>query len=106
MPKSIRRPEYGAWAGVAEAIKLDLDHDATTHAADDSTWWHASVSNDELQRIRAQLQQERAPVGSKFQTMVEKALDRPAAVRPQGRPASPPTAARDGYHPSGVISLA
>ncbi|MGJ4803643.1 transposase [Luteimonas sp. SDU82] len=49
-------------------------------------WLHAPLDADETSRIRAYMAQERALGEPRFQAMVEKALNRPAAVRPRGRP--------------------
>ncbi|OOG54110.1 transposase [Rhodanobacter sp. B05] len=98
------RPEQHRWSSVhanlgllkdrlvtPHSIYLELDHDAVVRAAAYRTWLHDGVSDDDPQRIRAHLQQERALGDTKFQTMVEKALGRPVAVRPRGRPISPPS---------------
>jgi putative transposase len=49
-------------------------------------WLHAPLDFDETSRIRAYMAQERALGEPCFQAMVEKALNRPAAVRRRGRP--------------------
>lgn len=104
----VERPENHRWSSVhanlgllkdplvtPHSIYLALDHDAIIRAAAYRTWLHAGVSTDDLQRIRAHLQQERAFGNTKFQNMVQKALGCPVAVRPRGRPASPPIDPQD-----------
>jgi hypothetical protein len=56
------------------ALYLALDQDATTRTEAYRAWLHAGVSDDDLQSIRAHLQQERALGDVKFQNMVQKAL--------------------------------
>jgi hypothetical protein len=46
------------------------------------------LTNDELESIRAHLQQERAFGDIKFQAMVEKTLGRPVHLQNRGRPRS------------------
>lgn len=100
----VERPEEHRWSSVhanlgllkdqlvtPHSIYLELNQDATLRAAAYRTWLRAGVSDGDLQRIREHLQQERALGDTTFQTMVQKALGRSVAVRPRGRPASPPT---------------
>jgi len=49
------------------------------------TWLRQDVSDNDLHQIRQHLQQERALGDVKFQAMIERALGRPAMVRPRGR---------------------
>lgn len=49
-------------------------------------WLHASINDEDVQRIRVHLRQEKALGSPKFQAMVEKILGRSVAARPQGRP--------------------
>ncbi|MBS0211734.1 MAG: transposase [Proteobacteria bacterium] len=49
-------------------------------------WLQEGISEDDLAAIRAHMQQERALGSLRFQSMVEKTLNRPATVRPRGRP--------------------
>jgi len=49
-------------------------------------WLDAPLGPDEAARIRAYMAQEKALGEPRFQAMVEKALNRPVAVRPRGRP--------------------
>ena len=65
---------------------LDLDTDPVQRANIYQTWLQEGVAVDDLDNIRAHLRQERALGDTKFQAMVEKALGRPARVRPGGRP--------------------
>lgn len=105
----VERPEQHRWSSVhanlglledhlvtPHSIYLELDHDATLRTAAYRTWLHEGISDDDLQRIRAHLQQERALGDTTFQIMVQKALGRPVAVTPRGRPASLPAEAQDG----------
>lgn len=93
------RPEAYRWSSVHTNIGLlvddlvtphdtylaiDSDPDVRAHAYRE--WLHQGVNEDDLKRIRRHLQQERALGDTTFQTMVEKALGRPARVRPRGRP--------------------
>ena len=100
----VERPEQYRWSSVhanpgllkdqlvkPHSIYLALDRDAFARAEAYRTWLHAGVSHDDLQRIRAHLQQERVLGDAKFQLMVQKTLGRPVMVRPRGRPASTPS---------------
>ena len=49
-------------------------------------WLHAGINDEDIQRIREHLRQEKALGSPQFQAMVEKTLGRPVAARPQGRP--------------------
>jgi putative transposase len=49
-------------------------------------WLQQGISEDDLQGIRSHLRQERALGHPRFQAMVEKTLNRPASIRPRGRP--------------------
>ena len=105
----VERPEQHRWSSVhanlgllkdplvtPHSIYLELDQDAAVRAAAYRTWLREGVSDEDLQRIRAHLQQERALGDTTFQRMVEKTLGRPVAVRPRGRRVSPPTDGHDG----------
>lgn len=48
-------------------------------------WLLSPLDPEKLARIRAYMAQEEALGDARFQAMVEKALNRPAAVRPRGR---------------------
>ena len=95
-------PEHYRWSSVHANLGLiddplvtphpsflaqDIDPQIRTHAY--RTWLREGVGDDELQHIRAHLQQERALGDIKFQAMVEKALGRPVKLRNRGRPRSP-----------------
>lgn len=51
-------------------------------------WLREGVGDDELENIRARLQQERSLGNTTFQAMAEKALGRPVKLRTRGRPRS------------------
>lgn len=57
-----------------------------SHAAAYRRWLYQPIDVPELQAVRDHLRQERALGDLRFQAMVEKALNRPASVRPPGRP--------------------
>ncbi|MEP7186973.1 MAG: transposase [Rhodanobacter sp.] len=97
----LERPEGHRWSSVhanlgvlkdplvtPHSLYLALDQDATIRAEAYRAWLHAGVSDDDLQRIRVHLQQERALGDAKFQITVQKALGPPVSVRSLGRPAS------------------
>jgi len=67
-------------------LAQDIDPEIRTHAY--RTWLREGVGDDELESIRAHLQQERAFGDIKFQAMVEKTLGRPVQLRNRGRPRS------------------
>ncbi len=67
-------------------LAQDIDPQRHTHAY--RTWLREGVGDDELENIRAHLQQERTLGDTKFQAMVEKALGRPVKLRNRGRPQS------------------
>ncbi len=87
------------WSSVHANLALRIDPVVTPHASflalgrDDATramayrqWLEQGVSEDDLATIRDHLQQERALGDLRFQLMVEKALNRPVACKPIGRP--------------------
>jgi putative transposase len=49
-------------------------------------WLRTGISDDELVSIRKSLAQERSLGDERFQRMIERCLNRPAAYRPPGRP--------------------
>jgi hypothetical protein len=51
-------------------------------------WLHCGIDAAELSAIRSYITQEQALGSPRFQTMVEKALGRPAECRMRGRPQS------------------
>lgn len=65
-------------------LAQDIDPQIRTHAY--RTWLREGVGDDELENIRAHLQQERALGDTTFQAMVQKALGRPVKLRNRGRP--------------------
>jgi len=92
-------PQEHRWSSVHFNLGLRFDSLLTTHecvralGADQISrvaayreWLQADDNANELQSIRAHLIQQRAYGDSRFQSMVERALDRPAALRLPGRP--------------------
>ena len=65
---------------------LALGRDARERSAVYRCLLLQALSDDVLADIRSHMQQERALGSPVFQSMVEKALDRPVDVRPHGRP--------------------
>lgn len=97
----VEQPEHYPWSSVhanvgllrdelitPHATYLAIDADPVVRADAYREWLHQGVNEDELQRIRSHLKQERALGDPSFQAMVEKALGRPARVRFRGRPRS------------------
>jgi len=95
----VERPEHYRWSSVhthlgmaqdplhtPHPVYLALANDRQERALAYRTWLHASLAPDELARIRAHMAQEKALGNPGFQSMVEKALNRTAAIRPRGRP--------------------
>lgn len=95
----VERPEHYRWSSVHTHLAAACDPLLSPHpvylalAADRiargeawRSWLHAPLVPDELARIRAYMSQEKALGDLRFQTMVEKALNRPVAVRARGRP--------------------
>jgi putative transposase len=66
---------------------IGLGQDPASRFAAYREWLHAGGDQDELQSIRAHATQQRAYGDARFQAMVEKTLNRSAALRPSGRPA-------------------
>jgi len=64
------------------ALAIDQDERTTTYRH----WLKQGVCEEDLLTIRTYLAQERALGSARFQAMVERALNRPAGWRPQGRP--------------------
>ncbi|WP_202842379.1 hypothetical protein [Luteimonas saliphila] len=67
-------------------VYLALGADPASRATACRTWLQAPPEAEEVARIRAYMTQEKALGAPRFQAMVEKALDRPAAVRPPEGP--------------------
>ncbi|MCW5569411.1 MAG: transposase, partial [Dokdonella sp.] len=69
------------------ATYMRLGSDPASRASAYREWLRQAMDVEALASIRRHLAQERALGDSRFQAMVEKALNRPAACRPRGRPA-------------------
>lgn len=67
-------------------VYLALDRDPVRRALSYQAWLREGINDEELDRIRIHLQKERALGDRTFQAMIEKALGRPVAARPRGRP--------------------
>jgi len=93
------RPEEHRWSSVhshlgqandplltLHPVYLTLGHDAVTRASAYTVWLRAGIGEEDLAAVRAHLGQERALGDKRFQQMVERMLNRPAACRPRGRP--------------------
>lgn len=65
---------------------LALHEDGAARGRAYREWLDEDLDEDEISRIRAQMQQERALGDPRFQAMVAKTLNRPVTVRPRGRP--------------------
>ena len=63
-----------------------LGLDAPLRFAAYRDWLQDRTDAAELLAIRGHIEQQRAYGDARFQSMVEKTLNRPAAVRPRGRP--------------------
>ena len=72
---------------------LAMGADATQRGKVYGEWLRHGIGEDDLAAIRLHVQQERALGNPRFQRLVEKTLNRPAGVRPRGRPrkSGPPT---------------
>jgi REP-associated tyrosine transposase len=92
-----------AWSSVRANLGLRFDSLVTHHPcfrglgedpalriAAYRQWLLAGQDEGELQSIRAHVAQQRAYGDSRFQAMVERTLNLPAALRPSGRPAKRP----------------
>lgn len=92
-------PEDYRWSSARANLGLRHEPLVTPHpafsafvatASKDSTpyrdWLHAPIDTAQTEAIRMHIQQERALGQPRFQAMVAKALNRPVAVRPRGRP--------------------
>ncbi|MGH8147756.1 MAG: transposase [Rhodanobacteraceae bacterium] len=99
----VERPEQHRWSSVHANLGLiddplvtphprflALHADRTARADIYRQWLQRAIRQDDLDRIRAHLQQQRALGNERFQAMVEKALGRPARARPRGRPKRAP----------------
>jgi len=96
----VSRPEGHSWSSVHANLGLRFDSLVTPHpcflalGADANSrrtayrdWLHAGEDEEQLRMIRSHLAQQRTYDDSRFQAMVERTLNRPASVRPRGRPA-------------------
>ena len=98
----VAAPEDYRWSSVHASLGEAADSIVTPHpdflrsganreqrGASHQQWLYEGINVDDLQNIRAHLQQERALGSPRFQAMVEKALHRPVTLRARGRPAMP-----------------
>ena len=94
-------PEDYAWSSVHANLNLRFDSlvtphpcflglggDAASRVASYRDWLRTGQDEEELRSIRAHVMQQRAYGDRRFQTMVERTLNLPAALRPSGRPAT------------------
>ncbi|TYT27616.1 transposase [Luteimonas viscosa] len=95
----VERPEDFRWSSVhthldrardplivPHPVYQALGSDPASRAVAYHAWLDAPIDAGEVARIRAYLTQEKALGEPRFQAMVEKALNRPVALRPRGRP--------------------
>src|SRR5690606_21228096 len=95
----VARPEDYRWSSVhthldracdplitLHPLYLSLGHDSAERADTYGVWLQSGVVGAELADVRRHIAQERALGDPRFQRMVERALNRPAACRPRGRP--------------------
>ncbi len=95
----VEQPEHYRWSSVHHHLGLAFDSRLTAHAGylalgtDTATralvyreFLQTVMCNEQLAAIRAHMRQERALGSPRFQEMVGKALNRPAAIRAPGRP--------------------
>ena len=95
----VARPEDYRWSSVhanlgsrfdslvtPHACFVALGADATSRRDAYSAWLHAGDDEEQLRTIRSHLAQQRAYGDLRFQAMIERTLNRPASVRPRGRP--------------------
>ena len=68
------------------SLYLALGAEPVQRQAAYAQWLRAGTSDEELVAVRQYIAQERALGDSRFQAMVEKALNRPATCRARGRP--------------------
>ena len=97
----VAAPEDYAWSSVHANLGLKCDSliaphpcllalgvDAESSRVAYREWLHAGETEQQLKAIRAHAAQQRAYGDARFQAMVERTLNRPASVRPRGRPPS------------------
>ena len=91
----VARAEEWRWSSVRANLALEADELVAPHplfvefAREPSAYRELlqdGLSGTDLDAIRAHVRQERALGGSRFQSMVERTLNRPASYRPRGRP--------------------
>lgn len=95
----VERPDHYAWSSVHANLGggadplvtphpafLALGADALARQTAYRAWLQDGIDAGDLATIRSHLAQERALGDKRFQAMVQKALLRPATVRPRGRP--------------------
>jgi len=95
----VARPDEYRWSSVHSHLGRASDPLLTLHplylslgrAPEERTdayraWLQFGVSEDDLVAIRNHIARERALGDARFQRMVERALNRPVACRPRGRP--------------------
>ncbi|MDE2406739.1 MAG: transposase [Xanthomonadaceae bacterium] len=95
----VATPEAHRWSSVHLHLGLKPDALVTPHplytslgdtAAERShiyrAWLLSGTQDEELARIRAHLAQQKALGHPRFQTMLEKTLNHPVALKPRGRP--------------------
>ncbi|MBL0227700.1 transposase [Thermomonas sp.] len=93
-------PEAHRWSSVHMHLGLRQDALLTPHVLYLSlgdtpaarahayrAWLMSGTDDEELTRIRAHIAQEKALGNPRFQTMLEKTLNRPVDLKPRGRPA-------------------
>lgn len=98
----VAEPEEHRWSSVHAHLRrchdplltlhqvyLQLGADPARRATAYGQWLRMDIDDDERDAIRRHLAQERALGDPRFQAMVERALGRPAACRPRGRPRGP-----------------
>jgi putative transposase len=71
-------------------LYLSLGRDRVQRAQAYEAWLRWGIGEDELAEVKRHIAQERALGDSRFQRMVERALNRPVAYRPRGRPRGQP----------------
>lgn len=95
----VETPQACRWCSVHTSLGLTADPlvtpyphylalavDPVQRACRYREWLLEGIREDDVQAIRSHLQQERALGSPRFQTMVEKTLNRPATIRGRGRP--------------------
>ena len=69
------------------ALYLSLGDTPAARAHAYRAWLMSGTDDEELDRIRAHMAQEKALGHPRFQAMLEKTLNRPVDLKPRGRPA-------------------